>query len=122
MSAPSVDRPASAVSVVARREPSATLDDRSSPSPGSTIGLLPALTDPTFSALTSTPTTSWPSVASEAAETLPTYPSPNTETFIFYLARGPHPPRLSPLARPLAAVVSTTGRLLRPVSLADDQC
>src|SRR4051812_22304588 len=56
-----------------------------SPRPGSTIGLRPLLTAATFSSLTSTPTTSWPSAAKFAAETHPTYPSPNTETFMWPL-------------------------------------
>ena len=43
-----------------------------SSSPGSTMGLHPALIEATLSVLTSTPTTSWPSPANAAAETQPT--------------------------------------------------
>ena len=78
----------------------------SSSSPFSTIGLRPSLRLATLSGLTSTPTTVWPSAANDAADTLPTYPRPNTETFIVLslvllvciVSRpvGPHPHSHSP--------------------------
>ena len=49
---------------------------------GSMIGLRPALTIETFVSSTSTPVTSWPSSARQEAVTQPTYPSPNTVTFM----------------------------------------
>ena len=70
------------VLVVARSRPLAALSRISSSSPFSTIGLRPSLRLATLSGLTSTPTTVWPSAANDAADTLPTYPRPNTETFI----------------------------------------
>jgi hypothetical protein len=63
---------APAASVVARRRPAPTISPISSPTPASTIGLLPSLMIPTFVALTSTPVTSWPSRAKHAADTQPT--------------------------------------------------
>src|SRR4029079_7978175 len=78
----SVSRIASAVLVVARRRPFAVVSRISSSSPFSTIGLRPSLRLATLAGATSTPTTLCPSAANDAAETLPTYPRPNTETFI----------------------------------------
>src|SRR5688572_18321361 len=46
------------------------------------MGLRPSLIAATLSALTSMPTTSCPSAANAAAETLPTYPRPKTDTLI----------------------------------------
>ncbi len=68
----SVAAMAAAGSVVADRRPAATFLAISSGSPGSTIGLRPAFSDATLSALTSTPTTVCPSSASAAPVTLPT--------------------------------------------------
>src|SRR5688572_7801854 len=81
----SVALTASAVLVVARSRPLPTTSVSSSPRPGSTIGLRPSLMARTFSSLTSTPTTSWPSAANKAAATVPRYPRPKTETFIVSL-------------------------------------
>ena len=68
----SVPAIAAAVSVVADSRPSATFFAISSGSPGSTMGLRPALSEATLSGLTSTPTTVCPSSASAAPVTLPT--------------------------------------------------
>src|SRR5688500_18693842 len=46
------------------------------------MGLRPSLMAAALSVLTSMPTTSWPSAANAADETLPTYPRPKTETLI----------------------------------------
>src|SRR5207247_11123215 len=71
---------ACSLDVVARRRPIPTTVASSSPSPGSTTGGVAALIIATFSALMSTPTTSWPALARQAAVTDPTYPSPKTLT------------------------------------------
>src|SRR5438128_3079550 len=71
---------ASSLDVVARRRPAPTTSASSSASPGSTTGGVAALTIATFSALMSTPTTSWPAFARQAAVTDPTYPRPNRAT------------------------------------------
>src|SRR3989454_1594116 len=71
---------ASSLDVVARRRPAPTTLAGSSASPGSTTGGVAALTIATFSALMSTPTTSWPAFARQAAVTDPTYPRPKTLT------------------------------------------
>ena len=82
MSARSESRRASSADVVADSCPSATSRASNSPSPGSTTGAVPELIIVTFSATTSTPTTRWPALARQVAETHPTYPSPKTLTFI----------------------------------------
>jgi hypothetical protein len=63
---------ASAASVVARRLPSRTARSTSSPIRSSTIGARPALIMSALTGLTSTPTTSCPIEARQAAETHPT--------------------------------------------------
>jgi hypothetical protein len=68
----SVPAIASAGSVVARRRPSRTTSSISSPMRSSRTGVRPAATMATFSGFTSTPTTSWPRAAKQAAETAPT--------------------------------------------------
>ena len=73
---------ARAWSFVASSRPDSTASRISSSSPGSTIGLRPAEICAFFSSLTSTPTTSWPKRARQAAQTVPTYPSPKMETRI----------------------------------------
>src|SRR5262249_35614823 len=73
---------ASLVLVVARSRPSETVRRSRSSRPGSTIGLRAAFTVATLAAVTSPPTTSWPSAAADAADTLPTYPRPKTDTLI----------------------------------------
>src|SRR2546425_8300387 len=76
---------ASHTSVVARKLPSATTSLTSSATPGSTTGLFPSLIMSTFKLLTSTPVTCQPAFAKQAAETHPTYPSPNTPS-VFVMA------------------------------------
>src|SRR5713226_6945949 len=78
MSASSVLEIASSLEVVARSLPSRTWAASSSSSPGSMTGEVPALTAATFSATESTPSTSWPALARQAALTEPTYPRPKT--------------------------------------------
>src|SRR5438132_3362997 len=68
--------------VVARRRRVPTTSASSSGSPGSITGERAAFTIETFSALTSTPITSCPAFARQAAVTQPTYPSPKTLTRI----------------------------------------
>src|SRR5687768_15551274 len=74
---------ASAALVVARKRFAATPADISSSRCGSTIGLRPLLIISTLVGFTSTPITSWPSRAKQAAETEPTYPSPKILSFIY---------------------------------------
>src|SRR3977135_3838025 len=76
----SVEATAAPTSVVALSRPVARMSDTSSRIPSSTIVDLPALIRSTFVVLTSTPTTVWPSFGRHAADTQPTYPSPNTLT------------------------------------------
>ena len=59
-------------SVVARKRPLLTTSVTSSATPGSTTGLLPWLIMSTFRLLTSTPITSQPAFAKQAADTQPT--------------------------------------------------
>ena len=74
---------ASAASVVARNLPCATTFRIKSFNPISATGLAPELTRATFAWLTSTPITSWPSLAKHAAEIEPTYPKPKILIFIY---------------------------------------
>src|SRR5207245_2511407 len=67
-------------SVVAPSRPAPTTSARSPPRPGSITGGEAALTSATLSGLASTPVTSCPARARQAAVTHPTYPSPNTLT------------------------------------------
>src|SRR5439155_14626950 len=91
---------ASSLEVVARRRFAPTTRPSSSASPGSTTGGVAVLILATFSALTSTPITSWPAFATQAAVTHPTYPSPKTLTRMakhllasgFEFRRHPRPP------------------------------
>ena len=71
-SARSVYRIAAATSVVADRRPAAIWRPIISPTPFSMTGVVPALTRSTLSRSLSTPITSWPSSARQAAETVPT--------------------------------------------------
>ena len=59
-------------SVVARRRPDSTSEATSSARPGSITGVSPAASISTLRSLVSTPVTSWPRLASAAAETVPT--------------------------------------------------
>src|SRR4029077_19984117 len=80
---------ASGTDVVALSRRAPTTSPRSSASPGSTTGEAAALIISTFSWSTSTPTTSCPALAKQAAVTDPTYPSPKTLTrMLTLLARG----------------------------------
>ena len=63
---------AAPTSAVALSRPVARMSDTSSRIPSSMIVDWPALIRPTFVALTSTPTTVWPSFARHAADTQPT--------------------------------------------------
>ncbi len=68
----SVAATASAADPVARRRPSRTAAANRSPIPSSMIGDSPRPTIATFNGFTSTPTTSWPSAARQAAVVVPT--------------------------------------------------
>src|SRR6185369_2384951 len=72
---------ASAGLLVARNCFSLTIVLISSVIPSSIIGLSPRLIISTLTGFGSTPMTSCPSLAKHAADTQPTYPSPNTLTF-----------------------------------------
>src|SRR5712691_3636594 len=78
MSASSLLAIASLLDPVARSLPARTSVPISSSRPGSTTGDDPALIVSTFAGAASTPTTSWPALARQAALTEPTYPRPNT--------------------------------------------
>jgi hypothetical protein len=78
----SVWRTASASPVVARSRPAATCSAMMVPMSFSMIGDLPALMRSTLVRSGSTPITSCPSRARQAADTAPTYPRPNTLIFI----------------------------------------
>src|SRR4051794_3330391 len=78
----SVAATASLADVVARSFLPATASAITASRPGSTNGDLPSFTMATLSALTSTPITSWPSRARQAAITAPTWPKPKTLTLI----------------------------------------
>src|SRR5262245_49055668 len=78
----SVAATASAGSTVARKRLARTASRSRLGRPGSTIGLRPSLIARTLSASTSTPTTSCPSLANDAAETLPTYPRPKIDSLM----------------------------------------
>ena len=73
---------ASRGSVVARKRPLATTSLTSLATPGSTTGLVPWLIMSTFVPLASTPMTCQPASAKHAADTEPTYPSPNTASVL----------------------------------------
>src|SRR5262245_42987596 len=77
---------ACSTSEVADRRPASTASRISSSTPGSTIGLRPATICAFLSALTSTPSTSCPNRARQAAQTVPTYPNPKIETRIVSLS------------------------------------
>ena len=68
----SLERTASATSVVARSRPALTISATSSLMPTSRIVLFPALSMSTLARLTSTPTTECPCLAKHAADTQPT--------------------------------------------------
>ena len=65
-------RRASGVEIVARKRRARTASATSASSPGSTTGDAPLLTMATFSSSMSTPVTSWPALARQAAVTDPT--------------------------------------------------
>src|ERR1044071_5753291 len=77
---------ASLPSVIAFSFPSPTAFLINSSMPGSTIGLRPLLMMSTFTWFTSTPITSCPSSAKQAADTQPTYPSPKMLNLMFPLS------------------------------------
>src|SRR6266545_4948434 len=114
---------ASAALVVARSRPFFTISAMSSPSPGSTSGDSPRPTAPTLSGFTSTPMTSWPARARQAAVTHPTYPSPKTLTRMVghrVLANGLELTRyLRPGVALLHQPAARRGELTSPLGIAE---
>ena len=84
----SVLRTASSADVVPCIVPACAYLAMSSGRSFSTIGLLPFFRNSTLDGSTSIPQTSWPRSQKHAAETHPTYPSPNTLIFIVGFPEG----------------------------------